>query len=422
MRRKASIAAITAIGISLTIIIVWTARAASPNVSPFMGVGVAQFFDNTGKILGYGVLYTYAAGTTTQLPTYTDSTGATPNQDPVALDSSGRANIWLLSGDTYKFTLCSQNDGPYCAPGDTLFTVDNVPGSPASSSSGSTFTGVFISSSANVATGGSLRLAASDQICWRNSANSANLCFSLDSSNILGWAGGSLKMPFSGTPPCASSYDYIWSDSSGWKVCTNGGAAANLIQSGVDINASNQVTATHLASPLPIAQGGTGSTTAGSTGAGCISITGTWPNETITCDTVGVFGSATLSSDVNISGGTPVAVLTVSVTMPSAGCPCRAHVPYSATYYAGSASLWAAWINDGTNTFGYSHAGINAANLYYNSLDGSPYSPVTYANGANVTFKLYVESNNSYSPGVKASDSFSYAGATWMQVAAQSSN
>ena len=41
------------------------------------------------------------------------------------------------------------------------------------------------------------------------------------------------------------------------KVKDNNGAAAQLVKDGVDINASDQVTATHLASPLPTAQGGT---------------------------------------------------------------------------------------------------------------------------------------------------------------------
>jgi hypothetical protein len=41
---------------------------------------------------GYKV-YTYAAGTTTPLVTYSDVTGATPNANPVILDSNGEADI-----------------------------------------------------------------------------------------------------------------------------------------------------------------------------------------------------------------------------------------------------------------------------------------------------------------------------------------
>ena len=54
-----------------------------------------QFFDGNGKPLTAGTVDTYAAGTTTRLATYTDSTGGVQNQNPVILDTSGRASIWL---------------------------------------------------------------------------------------------------------------------------------------------------------------------------------------------------------------------------------------------------------------------------------------------------------------------------------------
>ena len=69
----------------------------------------AQFLTASGAPLVGGKVYTYAAGTTTPQVTYTDSTGATPNENPVVLDSRGEANIWL--GDlSYKFRLVDEND------------------------------------------------------------------------------------------------------------------------------------------------------------------------------------------------------------------------------------------------------------------------------------------------------------------------
>ena len=53
----------------------------------------AQFIDAAGVPLAGGLLYTYAAGTTTPQTTYTDSTGATANSNPIVLDSRGEANI-----------------------------------------------------------------------------------------------------------------------------------------------------------------------------------------------------------------------------------------------------------------------------------------------------------------------------------------
>lgn len=68
-----------------------------------------QFIGANGEPLVGGKLYTYAAGTTTPSPTYTDNTGATPNTNPVILDSRGEANIWL-GESTYKFRLTDAND------------------------------------------------------------------------------------------------------------------------------------------------------------------------------------------------------------------------------------------------------------------------------------------------------------------------
>jgi hypothetical protein len=68
-----------------------------------------QFLSTTGVPLANGYLYTYAAGTTTQLNTYVDSTGTVQNSDPILLDSTGapsngttQTGIWLAN-TAYKF-------------------------------------------------------------------------------------------------------------------------------------------------------------------------------------------------------------------------------------------------------------------------------------------------------------------------------
>lgn len=83
-----------------------------------------QFFDANGDPLVGGKLYSYAAGTTTPLATYTSSSGAVSNTNPVILDSRGEANVWLAL-TPYKFKLATANDVE-------IWTVDNV-------SSGETF-------------------------------------------------------------------------------------------------------------------------------------------------------------------------------------------------------------------------------------------------------------------------------------------
>ena len=76
----------------------------SYNLSSFAGAG-AQFFDDNGNPLTGGKVYTYAAGTTTPAATYTTSTGAVANTNPIILDAAGRTpnEIWLVAGTLYKF-------------------------------------------------------------------------------------------------------------------------------------------------------------------------------------------------------------------------------------------------------------------------------------------------------------------------------
>lgn len=88
----------------------------------------AQFFDNSGNPLAGGFVCTFAAGTTTPLVTYTDSTGGTPNSIPVVLDSAGRANIWLGTSP-YKIVVYSAGGSNSCPPGGSsvlISSTDNV--------------------------------------------------------------------------------------------------------------------------------------------------------------------------------------------------------------------------------------------------------------------------------------------------------
>jgi len=90
-------------------------------LSSFGGAG-AQFFDNNGVPLSGGLIYTYAAGTTTPQATYTSNSGSIAQSNPIVLDSSGRVpsgEIWLSQLLIYKFVL--QTSG-----GTTIGTYDNI--------------------------------------------------------------------------------------------------------------------------------------------------------------------------------------------------------------------------------------------------------------------------------------------------------
>jgi hypothetical protein len=79
---------------------------------------VVRFSDSNGKPLVFGKLYSYQAGTTTPLATYADSTSGTLNPNPVVLDSTGSASIFL-GANVYKFVL--QNSA-----GVVQWTADNI--------------------------------------------------------------------------------------------------------------------------------------------------------------------------------------------------------------------------------------------------------------------------------------------------------
>ena len=72
-------------------------------LSPLGGAGW-QFLDNNGNPLAGGLLYTYAAGTTTPQATYTTAAGNVANANPIVLDSAGRVanQVWLTAGVSYK--------------------------------------------------------------------------------------------------------------------------------------------------------------------------------------------------------------------------------------------------------------------------------------------------------------------------------
>ena len=91
-------------------------------ISCFAGAGW-QFFNDNGVVLAGGKIYSYAAGTTTPLTTYTSSSGSIANSNPIILDSAGRppSEIWLTSTSIYKFVLRDASDN-------VIRTYDNIPG------------------------------------------------------------------------------------------------------------------------------------------------------------------------------------------------------------------------------------------------------------------------------------------------------
>jgi hypothetical protein len=124
------------------------------NLSMLAGAG-AQFFDNSGVILSGGLVYTYAAGTTTPQATYTTSAGNVAHTNPIVLDSAGRVasggEIWLTDAVSYKFVTRTSTAV-------LIGTYDNITGnasgivSSLAASSGSSLVGFIQSGTGAVAT------------------------------------------------------------------------------------------------------------------------------------------------------------------------------------------------------------------------------------------------------------------------------
>lgn len=94
--------------------------SASTTTVNLSGTGRFKAFDpDTGAFLVGGKLQSYICGSTTPTSTYADSTGAVANANPVILDGSGEAPVWLDPAVCYKLVLKDSSDS-------VIWTLDNV--------------------------------------------------------------------------------------------------------------------------------------------------------------------------------------------------------------------------------------------------------------------------------------------------------
>jgi hypothetical protein len=102
---------------------------ASVNLAPV--INGTSVLGTTGLPLAGGLIYTYQAGSSTALATYTDNGGTIANSNPIVLNADGRApnEIWLQAGYSYKFQIET-------ALGVVVQTLDNLYGIPQTSGGG----------------------------------------------------------------------------------------------------------------------------------------------------------------------------------------------------------------------------------------------------------------------------------------------
>ncbi len=88
-------------------------------------------FDDDGSIVPHGLLFTYAAGSSTKKNTYTDVLGAVANTNPIVLDDAGRvpSGLYLLPS-SYKFVFAPADDTD--PPANPIRTQDNIGSIPTS--------------------------------------------------------------------------------------------------------------------------------------------------------------------------------------------------------------------------------------------------------------------------------------------------
>jgi hypothetical protein len=72
-------------------------------------LALGQYFDDNGDPLAGGKIYSYIAGTSTPLATYSDPEGQVANINPLELDAAGRGTVYLGNG-TYKIRITDAND------------------------------------------------------------------------------------------------------------------------------------------------------------------------------------------------------------------------------------------------------------------------------------------------------------------------
>jgi hypothetical protein len=99
-------------------------------MSGTISLSLSQQFDSLGRPLNGGLLYTFAAGTTTPQSAYQDAALTLPYPNPIVLDSAGRVPAFYLADGQIKIRLAN-------AAGVTQVAADNLLVIGASSGSGS---------------------------------------------------------------------------------------------------------------------------------------------------------------------------------------------------------------------------------------------------------------------------------------------
>lgn len=98
-----------------------------------INIALSQQFDTQGRPLSGGLLYFYAAGTTTPQTAYQDTDLSIPHPNPIELDSSGRVPMFYLADGDIKIRL-TDDSGVTQISQDNLLVIGPSSGSGGGSS------------------------------------------------------------------------------------------------------------------------------------------------------------------------------------------------------------------------------------------------------------------------------------------------
>ena len=287
---------------------------------------------------------------------------------------------------------------------------------------------LFESTTANIASAGTIRLANTDTILWRNFGNSANYGIGADASDrgLWSFAGG---LELTGANPnialggVTASFPGLFRSGAGLNVgLADGSGDAVLTASTLGVSGAFAVTGPEVSTPAAPAS----STQKGYFKAGkgwCAEDSGSHEFCTAAGSGVAVQASSItlLGSPVDISDTAVHTILTKAVTMPAAGCPCRAFVSYGINLDTNSAGEASATVFDATNRFATGSMNTTGSASQF-AIQASSYSTGTYANSASITFTLQAQATNGGSTSVHVNNGNSLGQASYLNVAIFTSN
>lgn len=111
----------------ITCLLLWCGLGSAQTAVLYAPEPIQQLFDQNGRPLAFGCVFSYQVASSTPLATYTDYTGTTLNANPVILSASGTYSMWLQAGVAYTLVVKSAG-GSNCSSGSTIAFVNGIGG------------------------------------------------------------------------------------------------------------------------------------------------------------------------------------------------------------------------------------------------------------------------------------------------------